>query len=117
MPRKAASATRTKTPTRSFSPISRLSSFIGSPRLRQRLALPHSLARLACGSGSHCLIHWLASPAAPARTATALLMRIPLAALVSRSGQEGPDRRIVSGQHRLGRAEGAEPPVDEDGHA
>src|SRR5439155_10221360 len=66
---------------------------------------------------SPVFIHWLASPAAAARTAIALLMRIPLAALVSRSGQEGPDRRIVSGQHRLGRAEGAEPPVDEDGHA
>src|SRR5436309_7058536 len=68
MPRKAASATRTNTPTRSFTAISPLSSFIDSPRLRLRLALPHSSTRLASGSGSHCHIHRLAS--APARTAT-----------------------------------------------
>src|SRR2546426_6334786 len=69
MPRKAASATRTNTPTRSFTAISPLSSFIDSPRLRLRLALPHSSTRLAFGCGSHCHIHRLASPSAAARTA------------------------------------------------
>src|SRR2546428_2371326 len=70
MPRKAASATRTNTPTRSFTAISPLSSFIDSPRLRLRLALPHSSTRLAFGCGSHCHIHRLASPSAAARPAT-----------------------------------------------
>src|SRR3989441_13244812 len=70
MPRKAASATRTNPPTRSFTAISPLSSFIDSPRLRLRLALPHSSTRLAFGCGSHCHIHRLASPSAAARPAT-----------------------------------------------
>src|SRR2546422_3469040 len=67
MPRKAASATRTNTPTRSFTAISPLSSFIDSPRLRLRLALPHLSTRLAFCCGSHCHIYRLASPSAPAR--------------------------------------------------
>src|SRR5947208_16335911 len=52
------------------SAAARTATFTDSPRLRLRLAPPHSQTRLACGCGSHCHIHRLASPAAAARTAT-----------------------------------------------
>src|SRR5436309_13660461 len=42
----------------------------GSPRLRLRLALPRSQARLAFGCGSHYHDHRLASPSAAASTTT-----------------------------------------------
>src|SRR2546425_2818144 len=41
--------------------------FTDSPRLRLRLAPPHSQTRLASGCGSHPHIHRLASPPAAAR--------------------------------------------------
>src|SRR5204862_1521891 len=48
----------------------RTATFTDSPRLRLRLAPPHSQARLASGRGSHRHVHRLASPPAAARTAT-----------------------------------------------
>src|SRR5205823_10626756 len=51
-------------------PAARTTTFTDSPRLRLRLARPHSQTRLACGCGSHDHIHRLASPAAAARTTT-----------------------------------------------
>src|SRR2546425_4135544 len=94
MPRKAASATRTNPPTRSFTAISPLSSFIDSPRLRLRLALPHSSTRLAFGCGSHCHIHRLASPSAAARTATFIdSPRPPLRPPLAHSSTPPPLRR------------------------
>src|SRR5207249_293904 len=83
----------------------RTTTITGSPRLRPRLALPRSQARLACGCGSHYHDHRLASPAAAARTTTItgsprLRLRLALprsqARLACGCGSHYHDHRLAS---------------------